>query len=384
MALERGEVLLVILGAGASFDALDPERARLTIRPPPDVDLPSDFQFEDVQAPLTDGLISPNAFSSFLLQRHQKARSVIANLLPTIVYDNPNRTALEHALAEYQERSAHDDEVHRHMMSFRLYLRDLLWGCSHYAHSQDLHGGVTAYTWLVTELVDRAKAAEAHICFITFNYDLLLDAACNDAFGFDPLDFRGSLTNRFASVLRPHGSVAWHWPVDVGLPPDYLSPRGRNPHLTSDPLLIARAPQIANALSAGIDPEAVSHSPHALIVGQPRVRAGVPAVAIPLENKTAFVWPRAQEDFLTSLRGRVKRMLIIGWRAAEPHFNKLLRETFDLGGLHIHLVTGGPSKEQARESAEMTFENLGVRENPIHYVSLDGFRGMVGSEPVPT
>lgn len=48
----------------------------------------------------------------------------------------------------------------------------------------------------------------------------------------------------------------------------------------------------------------------------------IPALALPMPAKTEceLIWPAEQANFFSSLQGRVRRLLIIGWRAAEPEF----------------------------------------------------------------
>jgi hypothetical protein len=49
-----------------------------------------------------------------------------------------------------------------------------------------------------------------------------------------------------------------------------------------------------------------------------------PAIAIPLKEKSAFECPLDHIELLTKLLPQTDRILIIGWKAAEQHFQKML------------------------------------------------------------
>ena len=102
------------------------------------------------------------------------------------------------------------------LLAFRFYLRDLFFACADYAQSPVISRGLTNYTELVQTSYECASARSGHVCFVTFNYDLLLDEACvaetRYAIGLPPTS-DGRL-----SLLRPHGAVAWEWQsTELGL-----------------------------------------------------------------------------------------------------------------------------------------------------------------------
>ncbi len=68
----------------------------------------------------------------------------------------------------------------------------------------------------------------------------------------------------------------------------------------------------------------------------------VPAIALPLDGKSEFVWPQSQSAHIESLAGRVGRVLTVGWRAAETHFLDVLRRLVRPGAFVLG-VTGGES-----------------------------------------
>ena len=70
----------------------------------------------------------------------------------------------------------------------------------------------------------------------------------------------------------------------------------------------------------------------------------VPALALPIDGKSDFVWPPEQLERLKLLQGMVTRLVTIGWRAAEPHFLELLRPLVRQDARCL-VVTGGPDGE---------------------------------------
>ena len=95
-------------------------------------------------------------------------------------------TSLEAALANYNEQGCLDEELKRHLVAMSMYCRDGLRLATEVTLSPAISGGVTTYTSLVSRLRPWAKQTSAHVCFVNFNYDLLLETACmNWQWGFD-------------------------------------------------------------------------------------------------------------------------------------------------------------------------------------------------------
>lgn len=88
----------------------------------------------------------------------------------------------------------------------------------------------------------------------------------------------------------------------------------------------------------------------------------LPALALPVAGKSDFVWPSEQAEFLGGLRTRVRRVLTVGWRAAEPHFVEKLHPMV-MSGHRAMLVTGGPSGDQDVKDIVTRFGSLGERLN---------------------
>jgi len=220
---------------------------------------------------------------------------------------------LESALQDYLDRGTFDPNVFRHIAAMRFYLRDLLWETAE--NVLRVTGGVTMYTDLVSRCYQWGRRTGAYVSFVSFNYDHLLDSACESHFQLDPLCLSTYVEDDRVSVLKPHGSVLWAWPHPNVEPVEGVS----------DP--------VGDAIRAG-EPESLypgsvstGRSPVEVVnLGPQRYVPAYPALALPMASKSQLVWPPEQDAlFREDLpNGSFGRVLLVGWRAAEPHFLSLL------------------------------------------------------------
>ncbi len=228
--------------------------------------------------------------------------------------------------------------------------------------SADLTGGVTNYTALVRELYQWAARTGSHVCFVNFNYDLLLDTACDNYWGFnrygDPANYVG---NEAASLVKPHGSVHWVWPqTDTAV----------NDWRHAAQMVISRGPDVlVNSAVRAIGPleyhRAESYS-----------GVDLPALALPVIGKTDLIWPTEQAAHFKSLQSRVRRLLVIGWQGAEEHFVSTLKPL--MARARSMVVTGG---HQADRDASMVLRNLApVTNHTDRRQSIRGFAQFVSSD----
>jgi len=335
-------VLLVIVGAGASYDCL-PEREldRTTINGP---GLPPRSAC-DVRPPLTKDLVQAGEFYNKLVVRYPQCRPVVDDL--------------RRRLRTTQQRSL--TLIRSHITAMCFYLRDLLWASTDYMLSADLTGGVTNYTTLVRRLRQWATSMNRHVCFVSFNYDLLLDYACRDDWGLNPLNLASYVSDPYTTLIKPHGSVHWAWPL--------ASQSGTVGSADADAAAIAAgSPVVPPGTPIRVD-TTPGHRPSRLV----NCPVTVPALAFPMPAKTEsdLVWPPEQQTFVDALQGRVRRLLIIGWRAAEPEFVGRLQQIV-MCPARVLIASGGPS---AKDDAQETSDNLKLldrAEDRTH----DGFSGL--------
>ena len=206
--------------------------------------------------------------------------------------------------------------------------------------SADLTGGVTNYTTLVRELYQWAARTGSHVSFISFNYDLLLDTACDNYLGFDrygePANY---VANEFASLLKPHGSIHWVW---------RLSEESVNDWEHAARIAISRGADapISKAVRA-LSPLEYHRS------GSFR-GVDLPALALPVIGKTDLIWPEEHATHFENLQGSVRRLLTIGWQGAEEHFISALKPLV-MSRARSMVVTGG---YQGDKDASAVYRNL--------------------------
>jgi hypothetical protein len=303
-----------------------------------------------------------------LIGRYPECRPVIDELRRRLIGATTQNAigpalTLERALQDYEDRAETDKHVHRHIAATRFYLRDLLWESGEYMQSADLTGGVTNYTTLVRELYQWAARTGSHVCFVSFNYDLLLDTACDNHWGFnrygEPANY---VANESASLLKPHGSVHWAWRLSEDAVNDWRHAAriainwGVDAPITQTARVLAPAEYHRAGSFQGVD---------------------LPTLALPVIGKTDLIWPAEQAAHFESLQGRVRRLLTIGWQGAEEHFVSALKPLV-MSRARTVIVTGG---SQGERDAATVFKNLAaVTNHTDRRESINGFSQFVSSE----
>jgi hypothetical protein len=348
------EVLLVVLGAGASFDCM-PRSAQSWSD-----DLSARYALEkrtwsEVRPPLAADLVASTSFHNEIIARYPACAPLVAALR------EPSDVVFEQRLEDIITLREGDPHLKRQLLAMRFYLRDLLASCLVYAHSSAFNGIVTNYTTLVGRLLDWSRAQNAYVCFVTFNYDLLLDRALEAAAGVLTSQLDPHEHGQHVSLLRPHGSVAWEW-REHEADDNMIGPLTGIEHaqhvltrLGREPLEVRDAPVVLDVLPMDVAPG-------------PR-RVSIPALALPLIGKPdGAVWPDVQRDFLGSaLRGKVTRMLVVGWHAADTHLLPAIQAAAS-PACDLMVITKG------MDEAEHVLEQLGIARHSFPPLfSIEGF-----------
>src|SRR6267143_2151055 len=102
-----------------------------------------------------------------------------------------------------------------------------------------------------------------------------------------------------------------------------------------------------------------------------------PAVAIPVERKSAFECPDEHLQALTDILPQVNKILTIGWRATEQHFFEMLRT-------HLRQRVSVMSVSGNRSEAEATISNLlKAVSNPQELIpAYSGFTDLIRNHDV--
>ena len=301
----------------------------------PDPELPA-YPLEAVRPPLTKDLVVGDQFLNSILQKYDTAVPVVSWLRSRLKGNDSSpaeATTLERALAEYEDKGSDDPSTARHLLAFRFYLQEVLWRCTAYMRSDSLEGGDTNYQPLVRELMQWALRTERRVVVLNFNYDLLFETACANHWGFDLHKPGTYLSHPNFKVIKPHGSVNWLAPF---LEEVRAAPRAR---------------WATESLSAGgdhyLNDEGMWGEPFPPWRPDPPTTAlpdrilGAPAMAPPTADKHTFLCPPDQKAYLRDLSpGGVSQVLVIGWRAAEPHVLERL-ESMVRQSSRIHIVDFG-------------------------------------------
>jgi hypothetical protein len=212
--------------------------------------------------------------------------------------------------------------------------------------------GATSYATLVERIRRWHLRTGEPVCFITFNYDTLLDKAAVNVLGLPLTTVESFTVHNEYKLFKLHGSVDWGQVVDAG----NTNPNNPVRQIERDLITGAHGHGYTGRYQRNdvlLDFAQYAFGPF-LSFDFPATTQGrlqFPAIAIPLETKTDFECPRTEVDKLVPIFRQVTKLLIIGWRGAEEHFLRLAR-----GNLPVRVPTQVVAENN--ESAQQTWERL--------------------------
>jgi len=328
-------MLLVIFGAGASYDSV------LHLPPPP----PGYRRdpHEDSRLPLANHLFDDRGLFVAVMDQYTACKPLV-NLLR-------GEIQVEQQLAKFEEQAKTFPPRRSQLAAIRYYLHNMLWNCQN--NWQSYHHGITNYSTFL-DAVERWRFTQnEHVCFVTFNYDTMLEASMQDLWGYWFKDFNTYISSPDFKLIKLHGSVDW------GL----CLPKVRY-----------RAPaEVIDAAAFGVDISQefrkVTRTPVILDDGN----LGFPAIAIPVQNKRDFSCPPEHLTALADVLPKVTKIITIGWRATEQHFLKILKSPLTglKNGLDTMIVSG------SMKDAEETRNNLGLSLGPPSVLIDKGFSALI-------
>jgi hypothetical protein len=245
--------------------------------------------------------------------------------------------------------------VHRELAAIRYYLHLALWQCQRRWYSR--HRGITNYATLLREIERWRFESKEQVCYVTFNYDTMVEDAMWQVLGFEIRDLSGYASLKNYSLIKLHGSVNWGRELDgIENPGNYDCLR-----------LIAEAADLKVS------------GRYRLVGDYPMLRDGpllvTPALAIPVDKKDEFSCPDTHVKALAGLLPNVTKTLVIGWRATETKFLQMLNSRLTGLGKPLDLmIVSGDLK-----GADETFRNLmrvGLRCSRQTRIK-NGFTGLV-------
>lgn len=331
-------MLLVILGAGASYDSAPSKH-------------PEESRHTNLQnrPPLASELFSDRPYFGEIMNKYPQCLPIISRLR-----NIPPESSVELQLQRLQSEATRYPERHRQLAAVRYYLQEILTVCP--AQWLGETQSVSNYSTLIDD-IRHWKEPEEKVCFVTFNYDKLLDEALNRAgYRFTELS---AYVARDLMLIKLHGSV--NWAREVATP---CSGVGTLSGKAIADWVIENFPTLEisqNYTMSGSCPPSNS-----------RTTALVPALAIPVESKLAFECPAAHVVALKNFLPTVSRMLMIGWRGMESHFLGLLKE--NLRGQPRNFVIG-----RDKHDAVSIIENLKKRHSVpgIYDIASGGFTDFI-------
>jgi hypothetical protein len=281
-------MLTVIFGAGASHGSEPPDGTPAGAAPPP-------LTSELISSPYGDVATQFPASKPAILRLRRALR------------DRPD-ALIEAEMSALVEESEARPEVGRHLVALRYYLSEVIEREA--AAWWNALNGFTAYGELLDRLGSWRSATSEPIALVTFNYDVLLDESAVAQAGDWQLDtFESYIRRPDWRLYKLHGSTNWSRIVSAELSGDYED----------------AASQIA------------SRGDYAIERGQLELRrwregapgfaqVAAPGIAVPTDLKRTFCCPESHVEALERDLGETDRLLIVGWRASEPHALELMRQ----------------------------------------------------------
>jgi hypothetical protein len=287
-ASEWFKMFMIIFGAGASYDSVP--------RRPPEPN--SQMQFR------------PPLAAERFQQRFTKWVAKFPKCKPIIHYlrSTSKGEIVEHELEKLQSEGSSDPERLRQVASIRHYLQCLIWDCEY--QWQTLAEDGTNYVILLDQL-RRVRIKNETVLLITFNYDRLIEDALTSV-GLLISEFPHYIQNDAFKLFKLHGSVNWAREVEYQVNINDLN-----------------VWQVAHELIS-VAPDLEISDRFRIVGSHPIGKVGdipvVPAIALPVETKSAFECPSDHLDQLCEHLGKVTKVVTIGWAAQEQHFLRLLNE----------------------------------------------------------
>jgi hypothetical protein len=228
----------------------------------------------------------------------------------------------------------------RQLAAIRFYLQRMLVRSGNSWHARARR--ITNYLALLDQIRHHA-ATSSPACFVTFNYDRLLELALPEV-GVQIRGLDDYISSREIKVIKLHGSVDWMHTIETEIAAVRDGSGARETRIVDE--IIERAPDI----SIRADYRLVE-SPRVVDAPAPAGPALFPAIAIPVIRKQQFECPDSHVGALREFLPSVRKVLIVGWRGTEAPFLELLRE-------HMHSNASTVAVCGGIESGSETLEHL--------------------------
>lgn len=348
---------MVIFGAGASFDS---SPTYPFPGPTPPGATSDDHSNAYHRPPLAKELFANRPLFIEALDCYPQCKTIVPRLRAPAVLSGER--SIETLLQEIEEEAETYSRVRQELAAVQCYIQRAISQCEN--RWLGMTKGITNYLSLLRE-IERTKRDD-NVCLVTFNYDTLLENALS-LLGHKINQMEDYIdTPTFFRVFKLHGSINWARKVDNEIP-NYLE--------TADP------PKVLNYF---IDHPGELRISDSFVLCDPNGMGVVdgkpvfPAIAIPVEKKNQFACPQSLVEHLGQVLPHVSKILVVGWRATEQHFLKLLGNRFTglKPGVQLYIVAG--SKANAEETSVGINRAL-LNNRPYSSIDPSGFTDFLDS-----
>ena len=316
-------MILVICGAGASYDSVTSLPLHEFGRAP-----------SPYRPPLASELFNPD---NVLVKDAIKEFPQCYEILPYL-QRIPDGQSIETKLEELQNEAEVDLVRKKHIAAILYYLQYLI---SQFERRwADVHSGVTNYR----TLIDQLRRAEEPVCFVTFNYDCMIEMALWGSRGIKTDSLSDYTADEKFKLFKLHGSVNWFKTV---IAPFAKVDRNRNE--------MDIVKELINSVAAIKTGE--FRIRNLCPIGKLEDTPVWPAIAIPVTTKRMFECPDEHLAMLKQLLPQTKKIVTIGWRGAEYNFLEILSKSLEHRQLPILPIAGS---EEGRLELVDNFRRAGI------------------------
>lgn len=321
--MEQKKPIVIILGAGASHDYVNP------------ADRPPNFLIPPITNEIIDNkfLLRIEGFSEY-----SDALDAISYMAPWVKPPNSNsaRKTLEECMNEFPSPSQ--------QIAFKFFIKDLFESISESSY------------WHINNykaLKDRIVQGGFRACIATFNYDTLLEKSMG--VDWEKLDeyIQGDI-----AIIKLHGSCNWSYVHERNTEDEKL----RGIKNSFDYLKISPDTKIGKIYTDKrinkLDPSNKYHR--------------FPIIAIPTTSTKEFVCPQNHLDILANFLHATDKILIIGWKAGDSQFINFLEKNIEKQ-VSVGIVNGtGEGIRTVREKLSH------IKKLNLDFIHAKGFSNFIG------
>lgn len=296
--------LLVVIGAGASYDCI-----------------PQSLGRGNIGLPLANELFDPGETQDYFLQKYDLMglAAKLRNIKRKYTARYGEKFNLEDELAKLNNASLERNDLNTLASLFmaRFYLQNVI-----IRLTDDVIQRTSSHTVYV-ELLNMLKdwidesPSSRFIDIVIFNYDDLVERAMQNVYGHEwhqkqKLDVLGAYYyGHNLRIYKPHGSITW----------------GRRITKSLLPYAYKKIADVSHGFHTLKISSHFEYIDPTLFFDEEKLKDSVPAIAIPFKEKTTFQeCPKPMFHQMNEAIAQADELLTIGWQGADAHFIRLLAE----------------------------------------------------------